>query len=169
MFPPPSFLLHSEGNPAEKFWGEFCFPTHPTLVSIQGNGRGKLATIQETEWSFHSGLLLCPVALGRRFRKGEGEGRVDVAGKENWERGQRANVRVTDKLRSDDSDCMNLPSQRTHFHDRQCLWLEALHTGCACAGQRLPVLAQVRISFPPTLKKGMEKTELRGTGHLSFH
>ncbi|CAI7935308.1 Hypothetical predicted protein, partial [Podarcis lilfordi] len=95
-------------------------------------------------------------------------------GKENRERGQRGSVRVTDKLRydpssSDDSDCMNLPSQRTHFHDRQCLWLEALHTGCPCAGQRLPVLAQVRISFLPTLKKVMEKRELQGTGHLSFH
>ncbi|CAI5786767.1 Hypothetical predicted protein [Podarcis lilfordi] len=68
-------------------------------------------------------------------------------GKENREGGQRANVRVTAKLRynpsaSDHSDCMNLSSQWTHFHDRQCLWLEALHTGCACAGQRLPVLAK---------------------------
>ncbi|CAI5786809.1 Hypothetical predicted protein, partial [Podarcis lilfordi] len=90
-------------------------------------------------------LPLRIAALPRRSRGGGF--RCCRKGKENRERGHRGNVRVTDKLRynpssSDDSDCMNLPSQRTHFHDRQCLWLEALHTGCACAGQRLPVLAQ---------------------------
>ncbi|CAI7934938.1 Hypothetical predicted protein [Podarcis lilfordi] len=37
-------------------------------------------------------------------------------------------------------------SQRTHFQDRQCLWLEALHTRCAYTGQRLPVLAQDSLS-----------------------
>ncbi|CAI5786677.1 Hypothetical predicted protein [Podarcis lilfordi] len=77
-----------------------------------------------------------------------------------------------DKLRcdpsaSDDNDYMNLPSQRTHFADRQCLWLEALHTGCACAGQRLPVLAKDFLSVHS--EKGKEKTELQGTGPLSFH